>query len=210
MKNLFKPLLIAIILSVGIVLFGYSMYKSSVLDNLTEKDNLMKKRWGQFISNKNQRNQLIINHCKVLEVQKELKDSLLLSLQLKFKDEDTIYKTTNFKSFIINEYDINRFIMKSADLTLSKNEELTKLKADINLLNNRSNMLISDYNSRVMDYNKYRSTFPNFFIARNHKLKNIKFFELKYGEENKDPKEKSDIEKWIETGDPVYLEKKQE
>jgi hypothetical protein len=116
MNNFFKPLLIIIILFVGIVLFGYLMYSSSVLDNLTEKDNVIKKRWGQFFSNKNQSNQLIVNYCKVLEVEKELKDSLLLTLQLKFKGEDTIYKTTNFRSFIINEYDVNRLIMKSEDL----------------------------------------------------------------------------------------------
>lgn len=201
--------IIAYILLIGFlsyIFFGF-IYCKIVFENLIEKEEIVKKCWIEYIKIKDIKKSKSLEYAKILMFDKNVKDSLLYYNQNEFNNENQIYKLPKLKEFIINEYYSNLYTMKLTDETVVNNSQAKKLKDEIISTSKKANDFIEDYNTSVLEFNKYRSTFPNFFIANKYSIKNIDFFTIKYGQENKNPKIKSNIQKWIETGDSIYLNK---
>lgn len=202
-KYLFLTL---IILALSIYLLGY-IYKISVLKNLNERNKIVENVWKDYIKNKNKKNEVFLSIINSFEVENKLKDSILFYVTQKYKDEKLIYKSEELKSFIVNEYYINKYLLILSKNIDFKNDEIKE--SELISLTKKCNFNIETYNSTANDFNYYRSVFPNFFIANKRGFKNLEFIDLMYGKENKNPNEKSNIDKWIETGDEKYLEKEQ-
>lgn len=205
MKKSVKFLFYIFIVAFGFYIIWNFVYCNIVRHSLIEKNNNIENNWSEFIKIKKLKNEKTLNFIKTADVNKEIKDSLLFYIKNKFKGEKLIYKSPDLSLFIINEYNINLYTMKLMNGQVLNDFKIKKLKSEMNLIIKKANNLIKDYNNNVLIFNTYRSTFPNYFIANKLNLNNIDFFKIKYGVINKNPKIKTDIEKWIETGDSTYL-----
>lgn len=206
MKKLVINLLFSLIVIYGTYLILSFLYSRTVLESFRTNDNFIKVNWLEFINIKNEKNEKLIKYINLVDVDKKLEDSLSFYIQNRIYNEKLIYKSTNLKFFIKNEYDINSNTLKLFNSNSVKNEKIKQLEGELNLMNKKMNLIIKNYNEMVLKFNNYRSTFPNYLVANKVNVKNIKFFEIKYGIVNKNPSVKSNIEKWVETGDSKYLE----
>jgi hypothetical protein len=92
----------------------------------------------------------------------------------------------NNADLVFYEYKVNEFIMTHFP---DRRQVLD--------LNNKLNSDISKYNSETGEYNKYISIFPNFIIARKHNYHKAKYFDITYGNINKDPiQESKELPEW--------------
>ena len=205
MKKFIKYSLIIIISIIGIFYLLFSIYKISVTNNLKQMDSEIRIIWKKHIKNINEKNIKYLSVIANNPIEKNAKDSLLYYVLRKFKNEAKIYKTKDFESYQINEFHINKYSQILSNNMVLKND-LNK-ESELLSLTNKCKFNIKEFNESVKDYNLYRSIFPNSFLARKLDLENLEFYEINYGEVNENPKEKSDIELWIETGDSKYLDK---
>lgn len=210
MKKSVKFLFYIFIVVFGFYIIWNFVYCNIVSHSLIEKNNNIENNWIEFIKIKKVKNEKTLNFINMVDVNKKIKDSLLFYIQNEFKEEKLIYKSPDLSLFIINEYYTNLYTMKLMNGQVLNDMKIKKFKSEMDLIIKKANALIEDYNNNVLIFNTYRSTFPNYFVANKLNLNNIYFFKIKYGVKNKNPKIKSNIEKWIESGDSTYLKIEQD
>ncbi len=72
------------------------------------------------------------------------------------------------------------------------NEEMLKNKVSGGRLNEHLNILVEVYNQNVLTFNKKYRSYPNRFFFKKFDYKDKEFFYIKYGEINKNPKQKKE------------------
>jgi hypothetical protein len=198
MKKFIAYLISTILISVAL----WTIYKLNVLNNLENKDKKIQNQWIELVVATNLKDKLFADIIKESS-NKIIKDSLNFYINNKEKININLYKSDNFKNWLINEYYIDKYSM----LLTSNMKIIGNIKYEDELVSNcnKCNFLIEKYNITTQDYNIYRGSFPHFFIAKKSKFFSINFIKLKYGGVNKDPTKKTNIDKWIETGNDKYL-----
>ena len=174
--RLLKSLIILILSFAIIVFIVFYFYQKSVSDNLDHKNKNVTELWNNFKSDLKTRDSL-------LAVSISNRDSLKYWLENSIRERKT---KGNNPELIFYEYKINQFIM-----THFLNQKQI-LNFNIQLNND-----ISKYNSMTREYNEYISIFPNFIVAKNHNYYRAKYFDINYGNINKDPIQKSkELPEW--------------
>ena len=172
-----KGCLISIIGCVILIIILFFFYKNDVISNLKTKEETVETSWKKYV-------QIIKKRNSKLKEQNLENDSLKYFVDKSDKIEVREFST----EFEFIEYKIDRILNKEKNVIE---------------YNNDLNENVSIYNQAVRDYNRYRGTFPNFFIAKKANCR--KSFEYSdiviYGIENQNPKiKRAKIAYWIENG----------
>jgi len=159
------------ILSVAIITFILIFsYQRSISDNLGQQQKHVMDLWNTFKSDLTTRDSLLTDLTSRPD---SLNYWLTKSIQERRKEENDLDLT-------FYEYKINELLITHA----SSQKQILKFNTT---LNND----ISKYNAMTLEYDKDFSSFPNFIVAKRHNFHRIKYFEIIYGNENKDPIERS-------------------
>ena len=155
---------------------AFYFYQKSVSNRLDQKNKNVTELWNDFKADLKTRDSLLsvsISTC----------DSLKYWLQNSIHERET---KENNPDLVFYEYKVNEIIM-----THFPNQ---KQVLDFNIKLNND---ISKYNSMTREYNEYISIFPNFVVAKNHNYNRAKYFDITYGNINKDPTQKSkELPEW--------------
>jgi len=175
----FKGCLMTLIVLIVICVIGYLIFKNSVISNLGSLKNNVEMNWNKYTDNLKKRN-------ADLSKQGFKNDSIRYYMESKGK---YISLSECSKELEFNEYKINQFIIYDS------------LERD---LNDKMNSNLEIYNQAVREYNVYRTTFPNFLIARKNKFhSDFNYFDIRYGVNNeKIMIKKKKLENWIKNGGP--------
>lgn len=190
MKKAFKYLLVLILIVVIVISSIFFLYKDTVISNLTEKEDVVRKDWTELFDKTGKRIQLLKDKNFYGDVNFT---ELNKAIELNAKNRTT-YENENSLLFLKLEFDVNK-----AFVDLQNENKFIESKNLDNLISNgyEINMIVNRYNQNVKDYNKYLSTFPNFIFAKGHNFKRKIFFNLKYGKVDEDPIIKSrEIPEW--------------
>ncbi|WP_336665158.1 LemA family protein [Elizabethkingia meningoseptica] len=193
MKKILLIFLASIILLLVFGFVGFYGYKSSVLGKLKQQDNQIEKIWGSLYKKSLSRILVIESLTNNSNCNKVIIDSII--------DKNKANRSpTQVEDFWNLEYEVNK-----AYLNLEKCiEKQPNNKSKVNTLKLNAeelNKIVDEYNSNVLNFNKYYSTFPNFMFGSKEGIRRKKFFYLKYGENNDDYyNQKKKTDKWIETG----------
>ncbi|WP_131828131.1 hypothetical protein [Elizabethkingia ursingii] len=194
MKKLLLIFLGGIILFLAFGFVVYNGYKSSILVKLKQQDSQIEKIWKSLYQKSSSRILAIENLANNPNCDKGIIDSII--------DKNKTSRSLNQVDELWNlEYEVNK-----AYLNLEKcieEQPDNKIKLDPLKLNAEElNKIVDEYNSNVLDFNKYYSTFPNFIFGGKEGIQRKKFFYLKYGENNEDYyNQKKKTDEWIETGE---------
>ncbi len=174
--RLLKPLTIIVLPFSVIIFIAFYFYQKSVSDNLNQKNKNVTALWNNFKTDLSTRDSL-------LNILTSNSDSLKYWLQNSIRERN---KKENNLDLVFYEYKINEFIMTHF---LNQNQVLDfsiKLNSDV-----------SKYNSITREYNEYISSFPNFIVAKKHNYYRARYFNITYGNINKDPIQKSkELPEW--------------
>lgn len=174
--RLFKSFTILILSFAIIIVIAFYFYQKSVWNSLDQKNKHVTQLWNNFKSDLKTRDSLLV-------VSISDRDSLKYWLQNSVHERKT---KENNADLVFYEYKVNEFIMTHFP---DRRQVLD--------LNNKLNSDISKYNSETGEYNKYISIFPNFIIARKHNYHKAKYFDITYGNINKDPiQESKELPEW--------------
>jgi hypothetical protein len=180
-----RYLLVLIILIFILGFIYFYLLKKNISNNLEAKSQNVKQSWQTFNDQLNERDSLL--NTQVLN----RTDSLYYYLG---KSKSERKNESNSIEIVFDEYKINKYILKKNP---NSDENISKL-------NNSLNILMTNYNSVVKDYNLFFSTFPNFLFAKKMNLHRAKYFEMEYGVENEDPIEKSKkFPEWAKNVDTI-------
>lgn len=188
-----------VIFLVGVVLFltfcfvAFYGYKSSVLGKLKQQDIHIEKIWSSLYKKSSSRILAIENLANSSNCDKSIIDSII--------DKNKTNRNPNQIDELWNlEYEVNKIYLNLENCF--ERQSNNKIKIDSLKLNAEElNKIVDEYNSDVLDFNKYYSTFPNFMFGSKEGFRRKKFFYLKYGESNEDYyNQKKKTDKWIETG----------
>jgi|688.fasta_scaffold466833_1 hypothetical protein len=186
-----------VILILGVIMFIiFYAYKTYIVKDLNARNNQVESIWVSFIYKENLKNKKILNLLDSFEF--ENSDSLRLHISKNLNINDTLKCN---EEFVYQEYLMNKYFMKTFNIYLKRKELLmdNKDKFDEILKDiEEQNIILENYDSNVRSFNSFIGTFPNFIIAKSNGFKMKKYFQIKFGEENKDPKQvrKETIE-WI-------------
>jgi hypothetical protein len=160
-----------LILSMALIIFIliYS-FERSISDNLGQQRKHVMGLWNNFKSDLSTRDSLLRDLTSRPD---SLNFWLIKSIRERKKEENDL-------DLIFYEYKINELLMTHT----SKQKQILKF-------NKTLNNDISKYNAMTLEYNKDFSSFPNFIVAKKQNFHRIKYFEIIYGNENKDPIERS-------------------
>ncbi|HAY3500073.1 hypothetical protein HZQ11_12230 [Elizabethkingia anophelis] len=194
MKKFLLVFLGGIILFLAFGFVVYDAYKSSILVKLKQKDSQIEKIWNSLYQKSSSRILAIENLANNSNCDKVIIDSII--------DKNKTSRSLNQVDELWNlEYEVNK-----AYLNLEKcieDHPDSKIKLNPLKLNAEElNKIVDEYNSDVLDFNKYYSTCPNFVFGSKEGIRRKKFFYLRYGENNEDYyNQKNKTDKWIETGE---------
>lgn len=193
MKKFLLIFLAGIVLFIALCFVAFYGYKLSVIGNLKQKEVHIEKIWDSLYKKSSYRILVIENLTNNSNCDKIAIDSTII----KNKTNRNASKVDELWNL---EYEVNK-----AYLNLEKcfeEQSNNKIKIDSLKLNAEElNKIVDEYNSNVLDFNKYYSTFPNFMFGSKEGFRREKFFYLKYGEDNEEYyNQKKKTDKWIETG----------
>ncbi len=180
--------IIALLLTILIVgLIGFFFIRQNSMSNLEEKKNNVTICWKEFDKKLSARDNVL------------LKMDLTNIDSLKFYIEQSRLQRDNQSSTLeleFREYKLNDFLLRNyqdkIDITDSLFREL--------------NIIRTEYNSYVQDFNSYYTMFPNIIFARQKGYEREKYFGIEYGKENQNPIEKSkEIPEWAQNVDTTFL-----
>lgn len=185
MKKVFVGCSLAI-LSFGLLfIILFYIYKSFTIDNLRKKSDETDKIWTSFIAKENLKNKRISELLKLFDFNNS--DSLKIYLSKNINDTIKCNESFVYDEYLLNKYFLMTFNSYTNDkVILHKNKDMfEKILNDIE----EQNLIIANYDSNVRDYNTFISIFPNFIIAKHNGFKRKKYFQIKFGLENKNPKQ---------------------
>ncbi len=161
--------------------------------------------WVEFIELKNKKNLYISDNLLALDNMRHNKDSIGFFLANKVDNEFYANESkTTIKSLSYNEFYINNYLLDLKN-NINEHSQQYNFLSKTDSIDDRLNNIIVKYNNSVLLFNKKRSVFPNSLIANKLDLKNLKFYSINYGKTNINPKIKTNMEKWVETGNSKYL-----
>lgn len=169
----------------------YFIFKTITVNNLEDKLLLLNKSWIEVVKFQNENVQLLKVLMNNTEEQTLYLDSLktkLFEIRTQIKSYEECNSNLVYDQYLLNKYMLpllNNYSRNDSLVDIENIEDIKRIKVVITCLNKN----IEEYNQNVMDYNSYRSTFPIFLIARQKGFEYKNFFEIRYGIENKDPKE---------------------
>ena len=207
MKSFLKYLFIITIVIIAIIASFFYFYKSTVINNLTEKNKTVTSIWSELYENSNNRIKLLKTLTIDLKDKDVAFDSLKIAVDNNYRNRG-LYKDECSLNFVKQEYDLDKvylkiFIKYSTDSILKNSKEYELLK-QVNYRDNKINDIIEDYNNATLDYNKYISIFPNFIFAKRNGFSKKKYFTIKFGKENEDPIVKSKkLPEWAKDKDTL-------
>lgn len=157
-----------------IIFLLYFIVQYNVKNNLEDKQNSVNTSWTELFNKSNDRVLLIKNIIH----ENSNRDSLNLLI-----DNNIVLRNQNRHECSLNfvelEYLVNGMLLKDLK-KYAENKELIKNDYELN-------KLVLKYNEHVYSYNMYKTTFPNFIIAKKYSFFDKKFFTIKYGVKNEDP-----------------------
>ncbi len=174
MKQIIKYLFLFMVTIIVIIFLLYFTVQYNVKNNLEDKQNSVNESWTELFNRSNDRVLLI----KKIILENSNRDSLNFLI-----DKNIIIRNQNRDEcsvdFVEQEYIVNEMLLKN----------LRKYAENKKLINNdyELNKLVSKYNDDVYSYNMYKTTFPNFIIAKKYRFFDKKYFTIKYGVKNEDP-----------------------
>ncbi|MCL1667210.1 hypothetical protein M2T82_03950 [Elizabethkingia ursingii] len=194
MKKFLLIFLASIILFLVFSFVVFDGYKSSILVKLKQQDSQIEKIWSSLYQKSSSRILAIENLANSSDCNKVIIDSTI--------DKNKTNRSPNQVDELWNlEYEVNKAYLnleKCIEEQPDNKIKITPLKLNAEELNK----IVDEYNSNVLDFNKYYSTFPNFMFGSKEGIRRKKFFYLRYGENNDDYyNQKKKTDKWIETGE---------
>lgn len=178
-----------------VFIFAGKFYKNIIIDSIKEQEFIVNKSFTNFINCK--KNKLKDYH-KLFPVESKDFNSIRIYEQ-SLKSEFADYKNLNVKNIFYNDYQLN-ILFQTHFKTANDDQEFF-----IDNFNSDCNITIEKLNNDIATYNMKIISFPSNFFAKKNGFKKLVFFPIKYGQKNLDPLEKTNREKWIETGDKKYL-----
>lgn len=164
---------------------GIFFLQKNISKNLEFKNNAVNNTWKAF-------NDKLTERDIILNSQSSLNSDTLKYLLNKSKSERL--NKNNSLNIVFDEYLLNKIMM----------QHLAESDKTFVELNSNLNILKTNYNSVVKDYNVYFSIFPNFIIAKKRKFKKAYYFNIEYGKENEDPIKKSkELPEWAKNADTI-------
>jgi len=192
MKKIILRFFIVFVLIITICIILFYSYKTHTLNKLNQQNVKIDSIWNSIYAESENRLKLLdklsITDCASNKISDEITNNIskrnLTEIDSLWELE---YKTN--KEFFLIEDCLNKHI--------SNKIMLGSLKFNAYKLNK----IVEAYNTKVLDFNKYYTFFPNSIIAKKVGLKRKKFFYMKYGENNDDYyNQKLKTKKWVETG----------
>lgn len=175
----------ATILSFGLLFTVlFLIYKSFTISDLKKKCDNVDKIWHSFVKKENLKNKKTVNLLEFYNFKNS--DSLKIYLKKNFNYSSQCNENFVYDEYLLNKYFLMTFdpYLKNKDLLLENKKKFESILKDIA----EQNIIIADYDSNVRDYNTFIGIFPNFIIAKSNGFKMKKYFQIKFGEKNKDPK----------------------
>jgi hypothetical protein len=196
MKKLFVGC-ITVILIFGLLLFIlFYTYKTFVIKDLKNRSNEIDKVWVSFLSKENLKNKKIFNLLELYEFENSDSLRLLINKNLNINDALECNEEFVYQEYLMNKYFLITFnpYLKRKELLQDNKEKFESILKDIE----EQNIIVENYDNNVRGYNSYIGTFPNFIIAKSNGFKKKKYFQIKFGVENKDPKQvRQETIEWI-------------
>lgn len=204
--KILKYLFIIVVSIVVVIFLAIYLYKGVVVNNLADKNKLVKTKWTELYNFSN-------NRLKVLAtlVDNNEKNQLLDSLRIELQNNEEkhkLYKEECLLDFVKLEYDLNKVyvnvLKKYSNDSILKQSSQFKILVKLKEIDLKANALIEQYNDAVSDNNRYISIFPNFYFAKSDGFDKKKYFSIKYGVENEDPIIKSkELPAWAKDKDTL-------
>lgn len=175
MRVIFKIIVfIIIVFSIGL------FFMVKIENKLIAKKESLDNQWRKITKLNDYKISLLKNN--ILDLKKN--DTLLFLLNSNVKKSKCNDDYSLF-AFYLNEYILKNEFKKDLNINLTKNDSLI-------------NQTITKYNSEVMEFNKYASSFPIIIISRTMKYKTYNKLPIIFGEENLNPKvSKEETFKWL-------------
>lgn len=193
MKKFLLISLASIALFATLCLVAFYGYKSSVLGKMKQIDNHIEKIWNSLYRKSSDRILAIENLTNNSNCDKIAINSTIINN----KTNRNVSKVDELWNL---EYEVNKAYL-SLEECLKEQPDYKEKVDSLKLNAEELNKLVDEYNSNVLDFNKYYSTFPNFIFGSREGFRREKFFYLKYGEDNDEYyNQKKKTNKWIETG----------
>ena len=175
MKKALKYLLIIFVSISIIIILLTNVYRANVLNNLNNKKRIVDLEWKELYENSSNRVQML--KILVLNLKDETNefDSLKIIIESNSKKQGS-YKNECSLDFLKQEYDLNKEYLKFLNKCKRDNTFITndvyKIQKQLSDNDKKTNEIINQYNSNVVEYNQYLSIFPNFLIAKKNGFKN--------------------------------------
>lgn len=180
--------IITLLLTILIVgLIGFFFIRQNSMSNLEEKKNNVTICWKEFDKKLSERDNVLLK-MGLTNI-----DSLKYYIEQSRLQRENQTKTLELE---LREYKLNDFLLRNyqdkIDITDSLFREL--------------NIIRTEYNSYVQDFNSYYTMFPNIIFARQKGYEREMYFGIEYGKENQNPIEKSkEIPEWAQNVDTTSL-----
>ncbi len=196
MKKVFIGCGLTFLSVVVLLMILFFVYRSFTISDLKKKTDEINEIWISLIATENLKNKKTLNFLETSEIKNS--DSLKIYLKDYFKSNDVLECNPDFvyKEYLLNKYFLKIFAPYLKDINLMTDNKVLfeEILNDID----KQNLIIDSYNSNVRDYNTFIGTFPNFIIAKSNGFKMKKYFDVKFGIDNKDPKQtKLETIEWI-------------
>lgn len=164
-----------------IIIFSIGLFFMVKIENrLILKKELLDNQWKKIT--KMNDHKIILLKNNIMDLKKN--DTLLFLInsnvnKSKCNDDYSLF------AFFLNEYILKNQFDKNLIADLTKNDSII-------------NETINEYNSEVMEFNKYASSFPIIIISRSKKYKTYNKLPIFFGKENLNPKvSKDETIKWL-------------
>ncbi len=196
MKNKIKKSFYIISCCIFLFCICIYFYIQSIKSHLKELESDVSNKWTEYFLFSTERVTVtgeFINcrDCNIpnqTEIQLAVKNNLI---------ERNKYKKECNLNYIELEFHLNKRLMNLLDSSNLDTAKYKTFKTSFVFSNNKLNDLVYVYNNSVMNYNMFRSMFPNFLIAKKDGYKRKKQFTIQYGINNEDPIIKNkELPKW--------------
>lgn len=177
----------ALLLSFGLLLMIlFLVYKSFTVADLKKRSDETNKIWKSFVTKENSKNNKIFKLLESYNFKNSDSLKIYLRKNLNISEELICNEDFVYVEFLLNKHFLMTFDQhkKNIDFLLDNKVVFETILDDIE----EQNLIISKYDSKVRDYNAFISIFPNFIIAKQSGFKRKKYFQIKFGVENKNPK----------------------
>lgn len=174
----------------------FYIYKSFTIRDLKTKSIETDRIWISYIAKENIKNKRLSELLNIYNFNNS--DSLKLFLKLNLDDNKVKQCSEEFvyKKYLLNKYFLATFsqYLNNKDLEFENKDKFSLILNDIE----EQNRIISNYDGTVREYNNFIGIFPNFIIAKSNGFVRKKYFQIKLGHENKDPRTvRKETVEWI-------------